>query len=735
MIKNKRLILWFAMLLLQPVFMSTTAQYTTTSHGIIVNVGGQQVELAVAKTIGFRLSISFSKTPSAINSIFIDDTDTSYSDFTVVSNAPSYRIKTSYGSLTINSETKKWSLSDSSGMILIPEGSFRVSETSQIICYKPKSKGICYGSGNLTSESLVKVSSSPSMDIGATDLPYLWNSSGYSALGISSNDDSPARWTSSKSSSVTWTFFGPSADLYLWPAKNLYDAMKGLVQLTGKPKVPPKWAFGYLQSRWGWEDRKYIENTIDSFRILKLPVDAFIYDFEWYTVTPDYNIGPEGTHDFSDFRFNSKLFPDSSLQIASYKSRGVKFIAIRKPRLCNSANLNMARQMGWLENTGIGNRDLNFRIDNLRQWYFKQTKPILDAGIDAWWNDEGESYYTCYYWWNKTQSDLRDSIMPNDRHFTLNRAFSPGNQRFGYCTWTGDRESTWEVLHSTPATLLNWSLSGMFYSTCDIGGLGFHGQPSAENLVRWFQAGVFFPVMRAHSLNTDIPHFPWLWGEDGEAAIRKALNLRYQLIPLIYSLGHEAFNTGAPIMRPLIMEFPDDSVVVNMTDEWLLGKGLLVAPIMNQGGTRDIYLPKDLWYDFLTNEIIKGPQNILVTRALDQIPIYVRAGTILPIGPVIQFAEEDTIAPIEIRIYPGHDASFMMTEDDGKSYNYMKDIIRVTNYSWTDSTNTLSWQVKDSYKGRKVFTTIKCILGNEEKTAFLGTQGRIVFSTNRTNRP
>jgi alpha-glucosidase len=390
-----------------------------------------------------------------------------------------------------------------------------------------------------------------------------------------------------------------------------------------------------------------------------LPVDAFIYDFEWYTVTPDYSIGSGGTADFSDFGFNQSLFPEPAEQIYDYQGKGVKFIGIRKPRLGNTANLDLARSKGWLMNAGIGNRDINFSIDSLRLWYATQTEPLLDAGIDAWWDDEGESYYTCYYWWNKTQSDLRDSVRPNDRHFTINRAFSPGSQRMGYCTWNGDIPSTWDALYSTPADLLNWSLSGMYYGTCDIG--GFQGNPSIENLVRWFQAAVFFPVMRAHSVINATPRFPWLWGHEGEAAIREALNLRYRLIPFIYSLGHEAYNTGAPIMRPLIMEFQDDALVTNLRDEWLLGKGLLVAPVMSQGGTRSVYLPNDLWYDFQTNQTIQGPTTFSVSKTLDQIPVYVRAGTILPVGPVIQNTGEVTAAPLEIHIYPGHDATFILT--------------------------------------------------------------------------
>jgi hypothetical protein len=177
------------------------------------------------------------------------------------------------------------------------------------------------------------------------------------------------------------------------------------------------------------------------------------------------------------------------------------------------------------------------------------------------------------------------------------------------------------------------------------------------------------------------------------------------------------------------MEFQNDPNVANMTDEWLLGKGLLAAPIMNLGGTRSVYLPKGVWYDFQTNQIYHGPLTFFATKMIDQIPVYVREGTILPIGPIIQYTGQDTIAPLEIHIYPGSDATFTLTEDDGKSYNYIKDSVRTTTYNWTDATNTLSWLVNGAYKDKAVFTTIKGVFGDQEQTSSLGTQGNMVFST------
>ncbi|MDR3693395.1 TIM-barrel domain-containing protein [Mucilaginibacter sp.] len=723
-IKKVQLILMLMAVIQSATVFFANAQITKISHGILVRAAGRQIGLTTANDEAFCLSLNDSIAPSAIKSVFIDNSNKATAQFTVISTAPSYGIKTSYGKLMINTGTGTWSLYDAAGRVLIRDGAY--SSKGNTIQINYSAKGMLYGSGNRSSKELEKNQSASTVWNGAADIPYFWNSAGYSAFGVSANDDNPASWNRAKGKTdLIWKFAGKEANLYLWPAKTLYDGAKGYVKLTGKPKLPPRWAFGYLQSQWGWADSTYVANVATKFRTDKLPVDAFIFDFEWYTTTPDYSLGRDGKAGFTDFTFNPKVFPSPAKQVADLKSQGIKFIGIRKPRLGNTSLLDTARTNGWLISPKTDNRDLNFSNAALRKWYDEKNRPLIKAGVYAWWDDEGESYYTCYYWWNTAQFDLLASSRPNYRHFTLNRAFSPGTQRFGYCTWSGDIPSNWPSLAEVPMDLLNFSLAGMYYGSCDIG--GFQGTPTKEMLVRWFQAGVFFPIMRSHSNIGTTARFPYLWGTDGEAAMRKALDLRYQLLPYIYSLGHEAYNTGAPIMRPLVMEFPVDTTVANMRDEWLVGKGLLAAPILNEGGKRNVYLPNDTWFNYYTGEVIRGPKTIAVDKALDEIPVYVRAGTILPVGPVIQYSEETSAAPLEIRIYPGKNGSFKMFEDDGVSYNYTKGNTRTTTYNWNDATKTLSWKISGAYSGKNVYKTIKAVLGKTEKSALLGKTGSLVF--------
>jgi alpha-glucosidase len=567
-----------AILLLSEIGCSRSIR--TIPGGISFNMDSNKVLMTTAGDHSFRIGLRRSKQTQAISSIFLDKEAGGSAKFKVIKNSNSYGIETTYGRLLFNKKNKSWSLSDSSLKTVICEGTLTSSDTLQQIAFT--SKGHNYGSGNYNTKSLIKESSSSRMGNGTTDVPYLWNEAGYSLFGITENDDKPASWKRQENDKLIWSFKGNSADLYLWTAPNLYQGTQGLLKLTGKAKVLPRWAFGYLQSRWGWQDKADIENALKNFRTRKLPVDAFIFDFEWYTTLPDYGVKENGVSNYSDFKFNPKLFPAPTNQIKNYQENGIKFIGIRKPRIGDSLSLVLARKNGWIVPSAYNNRDLDFRNPELRSWYIQQNKSLLNAGIDAWWNDEGEAYYTCYYWWNKAQYDLLAQERPGNRHFSINRSFSPGNQRLGYCTWNGDIRSEWRNLIETPADMLNWSLSGMFYSSCDIGGFG-EKDPDKEVIVRWYQAATFFPVMRAHSNIGTTAHFPWLWDE---AAIKKALNLRYRLLPFMYSLGHEACVNGHPIMRPLIMEFPDDEKVANMTDQWLLGSGLMAAPVMNASGVR-----------------------------------------------------------------------------------------------------------------------------------------------------
>lgn len=688
---------------------------------MLIHFGTTGVELAAVNSNTFRLSVALNGAPEVSRSTFLaDSANISFSGWREVKRHRMVGIETAGGELMMDPKNGDWMLENADRETLIPRhilGDFTASAAKGFLDLNlgwDKHKPIyVYGCGNGVN-ALEQSRVTTRVGNGVAVVPFFWSNTGYSVLAVTANDNRPARWRPAEGGgAVTWTFPGAAADLYLMPSATLKDAVKNYARLTGYAPVPPRWTFGYLQSRWGWADRKYIEDTLAKFQQLDLPVDAFIFDFEWYTPTPDYSLPPRGLPDFKDFSFNTNLFPDPAAQIADYKAQGVHFVGIRKPRMGNSYTLAMMREKHW-NLAGLGgrenfeSRDADFANPDFRKWYISQSAPLLAAGVDGWWNDEGEAAYTMYYYWNLAEKKALARYRPGARLWTLNRAFSPGLQRLGAAAWTGDIKSSWRVLAATPISLLNWSLAGLPYETCDIG--GFVGNPSPELLSRWMEAGVFFPVMRSHSEIHETPRFPWLFGPDALNAIRHALDLRYRLIPYYYSLAYETFETGVPIMRPLLMEYPHDPNVANLSDEWLMGSSVLAAPIMQPGGKRSIYLPEGKWYPFESNVPTDGGQTCQVTAGLSDIPIYVRAGTVLPLGPVIEHTSHMPGGSLELEIYPGKDATFTLVEDDGQTTNYLNgQTLRIT-FKWDDDAGRLTWTSAGSYLGNDVYQRLHVVV-------------------------
>jgi alpha-glucosidase len=684
-----------------------------------IKVGHVEIEVSPAAGGALRLSVSYEGKPQARRSIYLADSPQSRSSASgkVVHEGQRVGVKTAKGELLIDPVDGKWTLLDARNRVIIPPSSIGEATNDdrgrpvmhiEIAKVTDKSSSF-YGSGGgmNTPTALQQTEGRSRVGNGVAVVPHYWAQAGYATLAVSSDDNAPPSWyAQSEEGDVTWTFAGSSGDLYLMPASNLYEATSAYMELIGRPAVPPRWTFGYLQSRWGWQDRSYIEDTLQQFKDRNLPVDAFIFDFEWYTTEPDYKLKPAGATNFSDFGFNAALFPEPAKQVADYLAQGIHVVGIRKPRIGDSETLQMIHAKGWgVQGRGFEARNLNYQNPDARAWYSQHLEKLLEAGIAGWWNDEGEVNFTTYYYWNMAEFDALAQFRPGARMWAITRAFQPGLQRFPTASWTGDIESTFTELNRTPADILNWSLAGMYYGACDIG--GFKGNDTPELLTRWMEAGTFFPVMRSHSTRNVQPRFPWLYGTNAEVAIRKALDLRYRLVPVYYSLAHEAYETGFPLMRPLLMEYPSDTNVANLSSQWLIGRGLMAAPVLTSSTNRSVYLPDDLWYVFDTNTTLAGSRSIDVNAALDETPVYVRAGTILPLAPVLQHTDQLPGGPLELQIYPGKNASFTLVEDDGLTTAYLKGQVRRTTFAWDDADRRLTWKIDGPYAGKDIFTAMK----------------------------
>jgi alpha-glucosidase len=694
-----------------------------TPDGLRVSLGGAQVELAAVDAGVLRLSVSSNGASAAAPSTFLAPrTNNPQASWRMVRQDSRVGIRTQAGRLLLNPASGEWTLEGARGEVLIPphtlgvQGGKTFSKHSQVTVEVGWDKArplAVYGCGNGVMDLRQTKGARAGVGNGLAVLPYYWSEAGYGVLAVTEDDEHPASWRSAEDGGcLTWTFPGARADLYLMPAASLKAAAGAYAHLTGAAPVPPRWAFGYLQSQWGWKDRAYIEDTLKRFRVEKIPVDAFIYDFEWYTTKPDYELPAEGAAVFEDFGWNRHLFDQPAAQVKACQEQGVKFVGIRKPRLGKADTLRMLRERHWDLRSRLAGagcvRDMDFANPELREWYIQQSAGLWQTGADGWWNDEGEGAYTLYYYWNLAEQEALNRYRPGTRLWTLNRAYSPGTQRFGAGAWTGDVESSWKVLGGTPAHLLNWSLAGMPYGCCDLG--GFFGEPSPELYSRWMEAGVFFPIMRSHNEVHYPARFPWLYGAEALDAARKAIELRYRLIPFYYSLAHETYQTGLPWMRPLAMEFPGDPRVANLTDQWMVGSSLLAAPVLAEGGKREVYLPRGAWYKFGANRTVAGGLSIPVSAALDEIPLYVRAGSLLPLGPVLQHTGELPGGPLELQVYPGQDATFTLVEDDGETTGYQKGQARRTTFKWSESKRRLSWEQAGEYSGKGAFERLRVVV-------------------------
>eukprot|EP00931_Biecheleriopsis_adriatica_P084706 TRINITY_DN5867_c0_g1_i1.p1 TRINITY_DN5867_c0_g1~~TRINITY_DN5867_c0_g1_i1.p1 ORF type:complete len:756 (+),score=126.51 TRINITY_DN5867_c0_g1_i1:71-2338(+) len=570
------------------------------------------------------------------------------------------------------------------------------------------------GSSGPSAKHLEENAVSPLVCNTAVFTPYYYSEDGYGALAAVEMPDYnryPASYRLNASKShVTWTFEG-AWEIYFMPAPNLSTGTKAFYALTGSPPVPPRSSFGFIASRWGWQNRSYIEDTISAFREKRFPLDAIIIDFEWYTNETDYGFKRAGKAFYHDFGFNEETFPEPQKQLQQYKDRYHVIVGgIRKPRIGNTEVLKELREKGWIWEHGepagayppyyegayaIG-RGLNFSMPEVRDWYAQKLQPLLADGMSFWWNDEGEAGYFMFHNWNEAQLEAHRLHSPQKRFWSLNRAFTPGMSRLGATAWTGDVGASWDSLYETPGTMLKWILAGAPYVACDTG--GFAPETSGELLTRWTQVAVYMPTMRVHSVNSVTPHWPWLFGKAAGSAMREALNLRYRLLPYHYSLAHAMHSKREMWIRPLAMDFPEDETARTIHTQWMDGD-ILASPVLRDDGRYDAYLPSGSWYRLdkvLAGEEVtpvSGPDWKYGRAAFSEAPAFVKAGTILPLGPVVQHSGEIGKGPLEVYVFGGEDAVFELVEDDGESVQYVTGLKRTTVFRWDDGLQRLSWAV------------------------------------------
>jgi alpha-glucosidase (family GH31 glycosyl hydrolase) len=489
-------------------------------------------------------------------------------------------------------------------------------------------------------------------------------------------------------------------DLFFVASPDPATIMAEYARITGHAEMPPLWSFGYQQSHRTLASREEVIAEAKMFREKKLPCDALIYLGTGFC--------PSGWNtENGAFVWNSRVFPDP------------KEILDELHRQHFHAVMHVVILSDRLRGTVHDPCDLARFDEAEASCHWDAHRKDFAMGVDGWWPDEGDPLDIASrlvrnrMYWEGPQIDR-----PNERPYALHRNGYAGMQRYGSFLWSGDVYSTWETLKTHVPIALNTALSGIPYWGTDIGGFVPTPEFTAELYVRWFQFGAFCPLFRCHGRTWKL-RLPWGWntGDPGPVEInnyngaaipdssqlhdarvepicRKYLELRYRMLPYLYSAVRECATTGMPIMRALWLHFPDDPKAVGCGDEYLWGRNVLVAPVVEKGATtRLIYLPRSTWYDYWTGERLEGGREISRPVDLETIPLYVRAGSILPLGPVKQFTAEKVDGPLSVSIFPGGDASFLLYEDDGTSFHYRNGEWMGIQMAWDDRRRTLSLQL------------------------------------------
>jgi alpha-glucosidase/alpha-D-xyloside xylohydrolase len=486
-------------------------------------------------------------------------------------------------------------------------------------------------------------------------------------------------------------------DIFFVYADEPATIMAEYARITGHAEMPPLWSFGYQQSHRTLASREEVLSEAKTFREKKLPCDALIYLGTGFC--------PDGWNtENGSFAWNARIFPDPKNMLDELHKDNFRVV------------LHAVILSQKLTGTAHDRCELSQFDEERASCYWDAHRLDFAMGVDGWWPDEGDPLDVRSrlarnrMYWEGPQIDR-----PQERPYALHRNGYAGMQRYGSFLWSGDVDSTWETLKVHIPNAINTALSGIPYWGTDIGGFVPTKEFTAELYLRWFQFGAFCPLFRCHGRAWKL-RLPWGWNTGdpgppeirnyGEAAVpdpselhndqvepicRKYLELRYRMLPYLYSAVRECATTGMPIVRALWLHYADDPNAVGRGDEYLWGRNLLVAPVVEKSAiSRQVYLPKGAWYDFWNGERMEGEREISRPVDLATIPLYVRAGSIIPFGPVKQYASQKVDQPLSLSIYPGGDASFMLYEDDGISFDYRKGEWMGTQLTWNDAQRVLT---------------------------------------------
>ncbi|HVZ83549.1 MAG TPA: glycoside hydrolase family 31 protein [Terracidiphilus sp.] len=570
-------------------------------------------------------------------------------------------------------------------------------------------------------------------------VPLLISTNGY---GIFWNNPSRSRfnnrfvhwlyWTGEVADRVDYYFFyGPSADQIIGSYR----------ELTGEVPLFGRWAYGFWQCKNKYQSQQEIEAVAAKYRALHIPVDNIVQDWFWWVT-------------MGEMKWNAN-YPDPQGMIDTLHKEHFHLMVSVWPFFRPGTSVyDQFDRNGWfIAKTQVagfhplGQALYDATDPAARHQYWENIDTALfQKGVDAWWLDtdepetegrqdnilvdhqialgSGARYANIFPLFHAGGvSEGQQSASDRKRVFILSRSAYAGIQRYGVTAWSGDVLSDFITFQRQITAGLNYSISGMPYWTTDIGGFisgGNLNDPKFRELfVRWFQFGTFSPIFRVHGTRNPDENELWSYGPGAQKILVDYDTLRYRLLPYIYSEAWQVTSNHATLMRPLVMDWRDDVNAQNTADEYLFGPAILVSPVYIQGATsRSVYLPQSTWYDFWTGDKIAGSQRITADAPLAKLPLYIRAGSIIPMGPAMEWSTEKPADPIELRIYPGADGDFTLYEDANDGYAYTKGQHDTIALHWNDAARTLTIGPREgSFPGMLSTHTFKVVLVGKDHGA------------------
>lgn len=590
-------------------------------------------------------------------------------------------------------------------------------------------------------------------------IPYFYSTAGY---GLFWDNTSATVFQDDGSGTSFSSEVGDGIDYYFLKSSSAAEGLREWRHLTGEAPMLPRWAFGYWQSRERYRSQAQLLGVVRKYRALQVPLDVIVQDWQYWGADnrqwnstefgnpgyPDPGGMVDSVHDLHAHIMIS-VWPDFGEKTAVYKAMAEKGYLFQ-----HLISYPPTPAIKVYDPFNRGARDL--------YWSFI-SKNLFSIGIDGWWLDSSEPDQQAHQHDDDNMTarglfgQVRNAfpietvggVYTHQRRETskkrvviLTRSAYAGQQRYGAINWSGDTESSWQTLHAQIANGLSMSVSGIPYWNSDIGGFFSHGHypegvsdPAYRELyVRWLEFGAFCPIMRSHG--TETPREIYQFGKKGDwsyDAIEKSIDLRYRLLPYLYSVAWQVTSDASTFMCPLEMDFPSDKRTWDISGEYLFGHDLMVCPVTSPFFTHKssdstktrtdfsrkaswpVYLPAGTsWYDFWTGAIFRGGRDVQSPAPIDQIPLYVKAGSIIPLGPVVQYANERKDSVLELRVYPGRDGSFTLYEDGRDGYGYEKGQYSTIRFDWNDRTRVLTVEArKGNFPGMLSGREFKVVLAGE----------------------